>query len=128
MDSFDAKADHSNTYWWITSLAISVVCCAILFVVFAGYLFQVKEDVAVAKVRSDITESRINEMALEIQILNRRSTVQQIQIIPAAGAQGQTGAETPDAAAAAVTSTPAPAPNPQAPAAAPASPPAPAKH
>jgi hypothetical protein len=133
MDSFDTKTAQSNTYWWITSLAISVVCCAILFVVFASYLFQMKEDLAVQKVHSDITESRLNEITLEIQILNRRSTVQQIQIIPANGQSGAAEPVSPDAAAAAAAAAagapPAPMPNPssQAPGK-PAPTPAPAKH
>lgn len=129
MDSFDSKLAHTHTYWWITSLATSVTCCSILFVVFASYIFQIKEDLAVAKVRFDITESRLNEVSIDLQMLNHRSMVQQIQIIPAPGAppSSPTTADTTAPAAAAATVLTPPTPPSITPSVAP-TPSAPVKH
>jgi len=82
MEASDPQ-DYRNTNWWITSLAISIVCCAILFVIFAGYLVDVKENLAVSRMRSDMMEQRLNTMTTEMENLYRRSSVQQIQLIPA---------------------------------------------
>lgn len=48
--------------WWITSIATSVVCCSILFVVFAGYLTRVKEDIITNRVRIEMIEQRLNRI------------------------------------------------------------------
>jgi len=73
---------NGNMSWWIISLAISVVCCAILFVVFAGYLVDIKEGISTSKMRLDLVDQRLNEMNADLENARRRSTVQQIQVIP----------------------------------------------
>lgn len=79
----NAQSDaQGNTTWWITSLAISVVCCAILFVVFAGYLFGFREKLLVVETKLSMMEQRNAQLNMEIDNLSRRAHVQQIQIIP----------------------------------------------
>ena len=74
--------DSNSTTWWISSLAISVVCCSVLFVVFAGYIFDLKEGIAVEKIRIDMMNERMNQIDAEIENVRHHSSVQQIQIIP----------------------------------------------
>jgi hypothetical protein len=68
---------------WISSLAISVVCCAILFVVFAGYLIDIKDADTVTRVRLETIEQRLNIMTNEVDDVYHRANIQQIQLIPA---------------------------------------------
>lgn len=77
-----SNASKQNTAWWISSLAISVVCCAILFVVFASYLVDVKEDLALTRMRFDMVDQRLSTLTSEMENLYRRTSVQQIQVIP----------------------------------------------
>ena len=71
-----------NQSWWISSLAISVVCCAILFVLFAGYLVDLDKTIAVMNVRIDMLEQRQNRTDGDMEGLRRRTAVQQIQVVP----------------------------------------------
>jgi hypothetical protein len=71
--------------WWISSLAISVVCCAILFVVFASYIVDLKSTYATTSLKVDMLEDREKEITLAIENLQRRTSVQQIQIMPSSG-------------------------------------------
>jgi len=71
-----------STSWWISSLAISVVCCAILFVVFAGYLVDLDKTMAIMNVRIDMLEQRQNRTDNDMEGLRRRTAVQQIQVVP----------------------------------------------
>lgn len=80
--SNDSSQAPSNTAWWITSLAISVVCCAVLFVVFAGYLFGFREKLLVVETKLSMMEQRNAQLVMEIDNISRRAHVQQIQIIP----------------------------------------------
>ena len=72
MDNHDPNHQHS-TLWWITSLAISVVCCAVLFVIFAGYVVSIKEDLSMARLRGDMAEQRLNLVNTQIEMLFRRT-------------------------------------------------------
>ncbi|MER2520056.1 MAG: hypothetical protein ABTQ34_05130 [Bdellovibrionales bacterium] len=73
---------QGNTTWWITSLAISVVCCAILFVVFAGYLFGFREKLLVVETKLSMVEQRNAQLSMEIDNLHRRAPIQHIQVMP----------------------------------------------
>ncbi len=44
---------------WVISLAITIVCCAIFFLVFAGYFLRVQERLIEMQVRVELNESRI---------------------------------------------------------------------
>jgi hypothetical protein len=80
MDEMNYKGQ--STSWWITSLAISVVCCAVLFVVFAGYVFDMKETMAALRMRIEMTDQRFADVNAELETLRHRMTVQQIQVVP----------------------------------------------
>jgi hypothetical protein len=103
-----ASRPVQNTGWWITSLAISVVCCAIIFVVFAGYLVEVNKSLAVSSattnVRLEMLEQRQNQLNSDIEVLHRHS-VQQIQIMPGSASNS----EVPAAAAVSASAPAAPA-------------------
>ena len=56
---------------WIISLAMSVVCCSILFVVFANYLNDIKKSISTENMQ--LAQMALNEERLlsEIQVLRR---------------------------------------------------------
>lgn len=59
------------TSQWITSLAISVVCCAALFLVFAGYIIDLHEKTADNSVRLEILQERQHQLVMELDALRR---------------------------------------------------------
>jgi hypothetical protein len=61
---------------WIISLAISVVCCAFLFVLSAYYVTNQNMAVSTVAVRVDVMQQRQDLMSLELDRL-RRQVVQQ---------------------------------------------------
>lgn len=66
------KAIHSQFIGqWITSLAISVICCAILFVVFAGYIVQLHDKANMAGVRIEVLQEKYNQVVADIAALRR---------------------------------------------------------
>jgi len=79
----DPKDHHTAS--WITSLAISITCCSILFVIFAGYISDWKESLVAMRVRFEAVTERMNEMTSEMDNLRHREQVQQIQILPTPG-------------------------------------------
>ena len=96
MQDHDPQHQH-NTLWWITSLAISVTCCAVLFVVFAGYVVSMKEDLALARLRLDMTDQRLSLVNSELENLYHRAAP---MVTPTSAAPAATAAEpTPPAAA-----------------------------
>ncbi len=56
---------------WITSLAISVICCAILFVVFAGYMVGLYEKTNLLEARADIMRENYSNLSSEIMFMRR---------------------------------------------------------
>jgi len=61
---------------WITSLAISVVCCAVLFIVFAGYIVDLHEVTNLQTVKLELLLERHNQIQNEIAYLKRTPMVQ----------------------------------------------------
>lgn len=127
MEPLDSKNTQNNTSMWITSLAISITCCAILFVVFAGYLTDIKQNIASGNARIEQMAANQDALLLEIQALNRAlATAKQIET-PAASAPTAepTPPPVPEAVPAPAASAPAtPAVTPPAMPPAPATPPA----
>ena len=66
-----------NTTWWITSLAISVTCCAVLFVIFAGYLADINKNIASENLRLEEMAQHEGQLLNEIQMLRHNMTVTQ---------------------------------------------------
>lgn len=61
---------------WITSLAIAVVCCSVLFIVFAGYIVQLHETANLLTVRIEMMRDRQNHLESEMAQLRRTPVVQ----------------------------------------------------
>jgi hypothetical protein len=68
---YQANEQENITSQWITSLAISVVCCAALFLVFAGYIMDLHEKTAMTSVRLEFLQERQNQMSAEMDMLRR---------------------------------------------------------
>jgi hypothetical protein len=82
----DQTTRNDNMTWWISSLSICVVCCALLFVVFASYIFDLKTSFASANLQIEMLSQRQRELINTVESIQRRNLVQQIQIISAAPA------------------------------------------
>lgn len=67
--------NHAVTQW-ITSLAISVICCAILFIIFAGYIVRIQDTTNLLSLRVELLKERNDNMAHEISILRKGPVVQ----------------------------------------------------
>ncbi len=67
--------NHAITQW-ITSLAISVICCAILFIVFAGYIVRIQETMNLLSLRVELLKERNDNMTHEISMLRKGPVVQ----------------------------------------------------
>ena len=64
---------------WITSLAITVICCAILFVVFAEYIVGVHEKMNLLEVRIDLMRENYSNLASEIKLIRRIPSMPLVQ-------------------------------------------------
>lgn len=60
---------------WITSLAISVVCCSVLFIVFAGYIVQLHETTNLLTVRVEMIRDRQNYVEDDLAVMRRTPVV-----------------------------------------------------
>ncbi|MDD5585509.1 MAG: hypothetical protein PHY92_00940 [Alphaproteobacteria bacterium] len=77
-----ASEQENLTSQWITSLAISVVCCAALFLVFAGYMMDLHEKTGWITSRLEFYMERQNQLTTEVDILRRQALV--MPLAPAA--------------------------------------------
>jgi hypothetical protein len=69
MDTNEPK-NAGNVSWWITSLAISVTCCAVLFVIFANYFVTINKSLADANIRLTAMEADESQLLVEVQSLH----------------------------------------------------------
>lgn len=63
--------EEASAMQWIVSLAISVVCCASLFVVFAGYIMDMHKTVALLTARWEVMEARQNNLSADMDNVRR---------------------------------------------------------
>jgi len=68
----DSNEKQTAFTLWIPSLAVSIVCCSVLFVVFADYLADVKESISGAQARVELLERRTNQLRLDISLMSKR--------------------------------------------------------
>lgn len=61
-----------SALWWITSIAIAVVCCSSLFVLFANYVGDIKSDLREINARLSIVEDRGNTIYASLELLRAR--------------------------------------------------------
>jgi len=69
MSNIMYKTPSQATIQWIISLAISVICCAVLFIVFAGYLLDVHNSVSLNTIRLEVLQERQNQLSSEIDYI-----------------------------------------------------------
>lgn len=74
MDNDQPKTQQTVS-WWITSLAISVACCAILFVIFANYLNDIKTQLAAQNTQLEQMSEHQDKLLNEIKSLHASMTV-----------------------------------------------------
>lgn len=60
---------------WVVSLAITVVCCALFFLFFAGYFLRTQEKLIEMQVRSEMLEARMNTLENGLMMLGQRVAV-----------------------------------------------------
>ena len=60
-----------NVAPWLISIAISVMCCSVLFVFFASYIAGIKESVAMNALRLSNVEARQDKTFLEMSYLRK---------------------------------------------------------
>jgi|GEM_PF-5919706 hypothetical protein len=78
--------------WWITSIATSVLCCAVLFILFANYLVDVRASVRDNNERINIVQEREDRILAEIELIRKHTVLQATQ--PTAAVQVPAGATT----------------------------------
>ncbi|MFA4994803.1 MAG: hypothetical protein WC521_05820 [Bdellovibrionales bacterium] len=65
--------------WWITSIAASVLCCSVLFVLFATHLVDIRGMVKDTNDRISIIEAREERILAEIELIRKRAVFQPVQ-------------------------------------------------
>ncbi len=60
-----------NIFWWIASIAVSVLCCAVLFVLFAVYLCDVKTSIKNNEDNIAIIQQREERILGEIELIRK---------------------------------------------------------
>ena len=91
MSDLDEMPRSNSTAQWIISLAISVVCCACLFVVLAFYITDQHIMVSSVSLRMDLLQQRQDRLSNEIELLRRSAPMPQAQrtVVPQAATQDQ---------------------------------------
>ncbi|HEU0118860.1 MAG TPA: hypothetical protein VFR09_09535, partial [Alphaproteobacteria bacterium] len=67
--SNNSQSTQQTISLWITSLAVSITCCAVLFVVFAGYLTDIKKNLAEANTQLEQMSLHQDQLLIEIRSL-----------------------------------------------------------
>src|ERR1700679_2124398 len=73
--SIDSPAKLQNTLWWITSIAISVVCCSVLFILFASYLVELETDLKDNNLRINAVEEREDRILAELEMIRNHAVL-----------------------------------------------------
>jgi hypothetical protein len=73
--SSDLSNRVQNAVWWITSIATAVVCCSILFVLFASYFVDLRDDIRSNFVRLNLIEEREDKILAELESFRKRGFV-----------------------------------------------------
>jgi phosphate/sulfate permease len=70
---------------WIVSLAISIVCCAILFLLFSTYIVDIKERANMTEIRLELLQEKYNQLATDMKAMRHKMLV---HIDPIEGTDG----------------------------------------
>ncbi|MDD4617353.1 MAG: hypothetical protein PHW76_09680 [Alphaproteobacteria bacterium] len=68
----DTNTKNRNVLWWIASIATSVMCCSILFVLFASYIVDIKSTLEETSGRINIIQLREEKILAEIEMIRKR--------------------------------------------------------
>lgn len=74
--SMEMPQKNQNILWWIASIASSVLCCAILFVLFATYLIDIKGALRDNDERLNIIREREDRILAELEMIRRHAIFQ----------------------------------------------------
>ncbi len=61
-----------STQQWIASLAVTIVCCAVFFLVFSGHFLDLHKEVTAARVETGMLEARLNYLESNVLWAQRR--------------------------------------------------------
>lgn len=67
---------------WITSIAISVICCAVLFIVFAGYIVDLNSAINLVSVRLEVAQEKYANLYSEVETLKKTLVLQAEGVTP----------------------------------------------
>ncbi len=62
-----------NVFWWIASIAVSVLCCAVLFILFASTLCDVKTSIKNNEDNIALIQQREDRILAEIEMLRKNT-------------------------------------------------------
>ena len=82
----DLSTKINYALWWITSIATSVVCCSILFVVFASYFVDVRNEIRAGNMRINSIAQREDIILYQIVMIRKHGLGQPAADIPVTGA------------------------------------------
>ena len=113
----DMSAKLQNLLWWITSIAVSVLCCSVLFVLFASYLVDIKNSLRNNNDRITIVEDREEQILSEVSLIRKHVVLipsqppAPVPVPPAPPAEGQPVDASPPVAAPVMPSPSSPPPD-----------------
>ena len=84
--STDISSKIQNALWWITSIATAVVCCSIIFVLFASYFVDIRQDIKDGNIRIHSIEEREDRILAEIEMIRKHGLGPMMTSPPAAEA------------------------------------------
>ncbi len=77
------QSEQNNVMQWVASLAISIACCAVLFIVFASTLLDNQKMMVGLQVKQDWYEAKIYSLENNINTLQREVIKAQMSSQPA---------------------------------------------
>ncbi len=71
MSTSEHQSESHLLVQWMVTLAVSVLCCAVLFLLFGGYIMDLQVKSAVAAVRLDVLRDQQMQLSAELTYLRR---------------------------------------------------------
>ncbi len=66
------NAKTQNILWWIASIATSVLCCSVLFILFAGYINDIKTSLELTGAQISVIRAREDKILAEIEMIHKK--------------------------------------------------------
>ncbi|MBI1272812.1 MAG: hypothetical protein GC131_01835 [Alphaproteobacteria bacterium] len=67
------QGDGKKMLQWVISLAVSIVCCAVLFLVFASFLLDNQRSLMRLQMQQEVIEAKLNTVDANINYMLRHS-------------------------------------------------------